>query len=476
MTINAIVEPTRSFRGVFIPVEILDLDVLTPTDQILLAWIDSLFCLEKGGCYASNEYLAKKIKVKVNTIKILISKLVDLGLVERVSFDGRTRVIRSRMSFRESWITKSEKKINRSTSGVDLNQPLKSEVDLNQPGGLSKSTPGVDLNQPLSLYKIKEEIKEEINIGASAGKNISSSSNSNERNWELAVSSGYPYKRYNIPDHSCAFPIIWRNEKKLIRYVDFRDPNTGETELDSQEYKDYIERNRDLFPSGIPRKIMPCPIHRCESECNEHCIAPRIMEAENNASKIEELRGRKEKKFSKESNISSIIIELIESDNKKTEIISDEQKQNSKLKSNSKKVKENLNQHGTHVKLTEDSYKKLCDELTKQAVDAIIEDINTYCGMHGKSYANYSLAIKTFYKNRKTSPAALEGERKQRVQENEKNWQECAANVHTIGKKSGVKVVTDIDWIIIGNDKIYYDNKKFKELVTHALLKTGIMK
>ena len=98
--------PNPRFVGLFIPAEILEIEELTTTDHMLLAWIDGLQSKEHGGCFASNEYFAKKLRLKENTVKILITKLVDLGLVERLSFDGRQRILRT---CKEKWFSKNKK-------------------------------------------------------------------------------------------------------------------------------------------------------------------------------------------------------------------------------------------------------------------------------------------------------------------------------------------------------------------------------
>lgn len=92
--------PTIRFTGLFIPAEILEIEELSSSECMLLAWIDALYCKEHGGCYASNEYFMTKLKIKESTIRAHISHLVELGLVERVSFDGRIRVIKA---CKEKW-------------------------------------------------------------------------------------------------------------------------------------------------------------------------------------------------------------------------------------------------------------------------------------------------------------------------------------------------------------------------------------
>jgi len=108
--------PNPRFTGIFIPVEILELKVLTPFDQILLSWIDALYCKKNGGCFASNKYLAEQLNVKENTLSKNLTKLRRLGLIENVSFDGRKRVIRSTIN---KYIEKSQ-----SQAACDLNHTL----------------------------------------------------------------------------------------------------------------------------------------------------------------------------------------------------------------------------------------------------------------------------------------------------------------------------------------------------------------
>ena len=135
--------PTPRFTGIFIPAEILDHYDLSSTDMMLLSWIDALQCPKRGGCFASNEYFAKKLKLKENTVKILISKLVKLDLIERVSFDGRNRILRS---CKEKWYGKSE---SQSTA----------EVEKNQPQRLKKINPCPSLKSTPSYIYSKEERK-----------------------------------------------------------------------------------------------------------------------------------------------------------------------------------------------------------------------------------------------------------------------------------------------------------------------------
>lgn len=136
--------PKTRFTGIFIPKEIIDLD-LTPNEMFLLSYIDALHCDDHDGCFASNAYLAKTLKLKENTIAIMIGKLKEMKLVELVSFNGRQRVIRAA---KEIWFKKNT---SESKSAFDSNQSL--------PLTEIKVCPLPESN-PLNIYS-KEESKED---------------------------------------------------------------------------------------------------------------------------------------------------------------------------------------------------------------------------------------------------------------------------------------------------------------------------
>ncbi len=85
----------RDFKGIWIPREICLHPELSPLAMMVWANIHSLFCREKQGCYATNEYLASKFRVSESHISDTISNLKALGLIVEVSFNGRTRFLRA---------------------------------------------------------------------------------------------------------------------------------------------------------------------------------------------------------------------------------------------------------------------------------------------------------------------------------------------------------------------------------------------
>lgn len=88
----------RDFKGVWIPKEIWLDKSLSMLEKGILTEIDSL---DNGvdGCWASNEYIANFCQCSVPKVTNAISKLIDLRYIERVSFDGRKRVLRSCLRF-----------------------------------------------------------------------------------------------------------------------------------------------------------------------------------------------------------------------------------------------------------------------------------------------------------------------------------------------------------------------------------------
>lgn len=90
-------EQLRDFKGVWIPKEVWLDKRLNALDKIILAEIDSLDN-EETGCYASNEYMAEFCQCGITKVSTAISKLIELGYVYVQSFNGRTRIVKSRLS------------------------------------------------------------------------------------------------------------------------------------------------------------------------------------------------------------------------------------------------------------------------------------------------------------------------------------------------------------------------------------------
>lgn len=135
--------PTPRFTGIFIPAEVLEHPDLTMLEQLLLSWIDALYCKNHKGCYAKNEYFAERLKVKENTIAKALTSLRQKNLIEDVSFDGRNRIIRAKIG---EYVHKTQ-----SNAGLDLN-PMQ---------GLTEIQPRVGEKSIPTYIESKEESKED---------------------------------------------------------------------------------------------------------------------------------------------------------------------------------------------------------------------------------------------------------------------------------------------------------------------------
>ena len=89
-------EEQRDFKGVWIPKAIYLDNRLTALEKIVLVEIDSLD--SASGCFCSNEYLANFCQCSERKISDAIAKLLELGYITADSFDGRKRVLRSRVA------------------------------------------------------------------------------------------------------------------------------------------------------------------------------------------------------------------------------------------------------------------------------------------------------------------------------------------------------------------------------------------
>lgn len=69
--------------------------------------------------------------------------------------------------------------------------------------------------------------------------------------------------------------------------------------------------------------------------------------------------------------------------------------------------------HGSHVKLTEEEYQKLCEAEGKPETDEMIEDMNDYCeALKPKGYSCYYSALKRWFRKEKKRKQEKKKERK----------------------------------------------------------------
>lgn len=90
--------PDREFKGVWIPKDVWLDDRLNMLEKGILIEIDSLDRSEDG-CWAGNEYLANFCQCSPWKVSNAVSKLIQLGYIKMVAFDGRNRKLKSCLSY-----------------------------------------------------------------------------------------------------------------------------------------------------------------------------------------------------------------------------------------------------------------------------------------------------------------------------------------------------------------------------------------
>ena len=123
-------EYERDFKGVWIP-KIVWLDErLNALDKVILTEIDSLDNGEKG-CFASNKHISEFCQCSETKVSTSISKLIKFGYLYVKSFNGRQRILKSRLSNFERQTLKKCKadlqtlKESNTSSNTDINTSIK---------------------------------------------------------------------------------------------------------------------------------------------------------------------------------------------------------------------------------------------------------------------------------------------------------------------------------------------------------------
>lgn len=114
--------PVKEYTGVWIPAEVMESEELEPLDKLVYGEIASF-----RECYASNAWLAKRIKRSEATASRSVRKLIELGFVENYGFNGRFRIVRvvkfaesasSNMSRLPSQICLTENKVKNKVKNI----------------------------------------------------------------------------------------------------------------------------------------------------------------------------------------------------------------------------------------------------------------------------------------------------------------------------------------------------------------------
>lgn len=84
----------REFKGIWIPREVWLDSKLNALDKVIFAEIDSFSSNDKV-CFQNNATIAEFCQCSESKVSKTVSKLIDLGYIRCVSFDGRKRYLQS---------------------------------------------------------------------------------------------------------------------------------------------------------------------------------------------------------------------------------------------------------------------------------------------------------------------------------------------------------------------------------------------
>ena len=156
-------EQKRVFKGVWIPKEVWLDKRLNMLEKGILTEIDSLDN-EDNGCFASNKYLSEFCQCSETKVSTAISKLINLQYIYVKSFDGRIRILKSRLSKNERQDLKN------------LNSDFKNFKDNN-----------INNNNKYNIY-----IKEIIDyLNSKADKNYKTNTSNTTKNITARLNEGY---------------------------------------------------------------------------------------------------------------------------------------------------------------------------------------------------------------------------------------------------------------------------------------------
>lgn len=116
----------RDFKGVWISKEIWLDTRLNALDKIILTEIDSLD--NENHCIASNDYLSEFCQCSISSISRSIKKLVELNYIEILSFDGRSRVIQSRVSKMKNQPSQNDEAANPKCTPINIDNNINNNI------------------------------------------------------------------------------------------------------------------------------------------------------------------------------------------------------------------------------------------------------------------------------------------------------------------------------------------------------------
>ena len=216
----------RDFKGVWIPKEVYLDERLTALEKIIFVEIDSLDN-GKDGCFASNEYLAEFCQCTQVKVSTAISKLIELGYLEKIGFDGRRRILKSRLKLS---LRQTSKKFK-----AEINKVNSNNIDNKKDN---------KINIPPTLEEVREYCKSRNNgidaeafIDYYAQQGWKLANGNKMKDWQASVRTWEKRNRKNQPTQK--------------RYKEFEP----EPEIDAVPMPDDVRKNYNNFINSFGKEL-----------------------------------------------------------------------------------------------------------------------------------------------------------------------------------------------------------------------------
>ena len=225
-------------EGLWIPIEILEINGLSGTDKIILSEIYSL-CSLKDGCYASNSYFGNLLKMTSGGASKKITKLENLGLIKTIKkFENNRCVGRN--------IFKGSLKINYPVVPIEsIDSSICPTVLPNEHDNTSKG------NTIITATNSFINTENTTYTGATIN-NFIGSTNSTVKNTGISMAEHARTKMNQLEDYlvansSIGLEIFDFTTKEEIKDLEYRIDNKNEYEKLLPKLKEYLSVRKSLL-------------------------------------------------------------------------------------------------------------------------------------------------------------------------------------------------------------------------------------
>lgn len=135
--------PQKEYTGVWIPKDVMECSELTPIDKLVYG---EVACFNE--CYASNEWIAKRIGRSATTASRSVAKLIELGFIEACGFNGRFRLVR---------VVKNDKARQKCLGRLGKNDKAALSKMPNIDKSIDKSIDNIDSKESMAIQPLNEE-------------------------------------------------------------------------------------------------------------------------------------------------------------------------------------------------------------------------------------------------------------------------------------------------------------------------------